>query len=67
MARTKLAPILLAIAFGYGSSGAGIADSPLPELVPGKPTLHLYSVAGAIEQGVLSTYVSCTSTDTATV
>jgi hypothetical protein len=44
---------------------AGIADSPLPVLEAGKRTYHLYSVSGVIEQGILSTYFACTSTDTA--
>ena len=46
---------------------AGIADSPLPVLVAGKATLHVYSVPGGIEGGGLGTYFSCTSTDTATM
>lgn len=44
---------------------AGIADSPLPELEAGKRTHHLYSVPGVIEQNILATFFSCTSTDTA--
>jgi hypothetical protein len=46
---------------------AGIADSPLPVLVGGKTTYHLYSVPGVIENGWTSTFFSCTSTDTATM
>ncbi len=45
---------------------AGIANSPLPELLPSAPTFHLYSVPGAIGgAGGLGTYFACTSTDTA--
>jgi hypothetical protein len=44
---------------------AGIADSPLPVLMAGKKTLHLYSVPGIIAGGGLGTFFSCTSTDTA--
>lgn len=44
---------------------AGIADSPLPTLVTGKKTLHLYSVPGVISAGDLVTYFYCTSTDSA--
>ncbi len=45
---------------------AGIADSPLPVLVPGKPTIHVYSVPSIIDQGGgLSSFFGCTSTDTA--
>jgi hypothetical protein len=46
---------------------AGIADSPLPVLVAGKTTLHLYSVPGVNAGGGLGTFFSCTSTDTATM
>src|SRR5205823_3442232 len=46
---------------------AGIADSPLPELVAGKTTFHLYSVPSIIAIGGLGTYFGCTSTDTATM
>jgi len=30
---------------------AGIADSPLPVLLPGEKTYHLYSVPGVISSG----------------
>jgi hypothetical protein len=44
---------------------AGIADSPLPELLPGATTYHLYSVPGVIGGFTgLATFFSCTSTDT---
>ena len=46
---------------------AGIADSPLPVLSAGKTTLHLYSVPGIGRAAGLSTFFSCTSTDTATM
>ncbi len=46
---------------------AGIADSPLPVLIAGETTLHLYSVPGLIDGGGLGTFFSCTSTDTATM
>jgi hypothetical protein len=46
---------------------AGIADSPLPVLSVGVGTLHLYSVPGVIASGFLGTFLSCTSTDTATM
>ena len=42
---------------------AGIADSPLPVLVAGQTTLHLYSVPGVEASGVLDTFFSCTSTE----
>ena len=43
---------------------AGIADSPLPVLDAGKPTLHVYSVPGAVAGSGLGTFFSCTSIDT---
>ena len=46
---------------------AGIVDSPLPVLVAGETTFHVYSIPGAIAGGGLGTYFSCTSTDTATI
>lgn len=46
---------------------AGIADSPLPVLEAGKKTFHLYSVPGVISGSGLTTFFSCTSTDTATM
>jgi hypothetical protein len=46
---------------------AGIADSPLPVLLAGAPTYHLYSVPGVIQAGGIGTFFSCTSTDTATM
>jgi hypothetical protein len=45
---------------------AGIADSPLPVLVAGKKTIHVYSVPGVIDNGLgMGTFFACTSTDTA--
>lgn len=41
----------------------GIADCPLPTLLAGKKTLHLYSVPGVIN-GDLITFFACTSTET---
>jgi hypothetical protein len=43
---------------------AGIADSPLPVLVPGQPTNHLYSVTGVVNLSSLATLFACTSTST---
>ncbi len=44
---------------------AGIADSPLPTLVMGQTTLHLYSVLGVHGDAGVATVFECTSTDTA--
>lgn len=37
-------------------------DTPLPALLPGATTQHLYSVPGVINGGGLGTFFSCTST-----
>lgn len=64
--------ILVAFSFLLGSplvtpALAGIADSPLPVLMAGETTLHLYSVPGVIRATGLATFFSCTSTDTASM
>ena len=46
---------------------AGIADSPLPVLVAGKKTLHLYSLPYPVISGSLGAFFTCTSADTAPV
>ena len=46
---------------------AGIADSPLPVLLAGNSTFHLYSVPGVRSSLGLGTYFDCTSTNTAPV
>src|SRR2546425_264056 len=48
-------------------AAAGIADSPLPQLLPGATTFHLYSVPAVIRSAGLGTFFACTSTDTATM
>jgi hypothetical protein len=48
-------------------SVAGIVDSPLPELVPGEPTYHVYSVPSVVASTGLGTFFGCTSTDAATM
>jgi hypothetical protein len=67
----RMARGLLTIAFGLlvaSRAIAGIADSPLPVLLVGSTTLHLYSVLGVIGGGGgLGTFFSCTSTDVATI
>ena len=50
-----------------GGSWAGIADSPLPVLVPGVATKHVFSVPGVIKGGSLDTLFLCTSTSTDTI
>jgi hypothetical protein len=69
MSRTlfAVAAAVTALSLATPPARAGIADSPLPVLVTGQTTLHLYSVPGVINGGGLGTYFSCTSTDTATI
>jgi hypothetical protein len=53
------------LTFAAAPAFAGIADTPLPVLVPGAKTIHLYSVLGVVSGSPLSsstTYFSCTST-----
>jgi hypothetical protein len=59
--------ITLALCLIAAPALAGIADSPLPVLVAGKKTLHLYSVPGVIANSLLETYFSCTSTSSTTM
>ena len=58
----------LAVWFVFGmsislaaQSSAGIGDSPLPVLVPGVATKHVYSVPGVTKFGNLETVFICTS------
>ncbi len=64
---TIAAALTLALAASSRPVGAGIADSPLPVLIAGETTIHLYSVPGVIRAGGLATFFSCTSTDTASM
>ncbi|MCK6554655.1 hypothetical protein L6Q96_08775 [Candidatus Binatia bacterium] len=61
--------LLLAAGVAVTPALAGIADWPLPTLVAGKKTLHVYSVSGVGggAGGLFGTYFSCTSTDTTTI
>ncbi|MCK6554684.1 hypothetical protein L6Q96_08920 [Candidatus Binatia bacterium] len=67
-AAMTLAGIALAVLIN-SATFAGIVDTPLPMLVAGKNTLHVYSVSGVNGGGgyALGTYFSCTSTDAATI
>ena len=62
--RSALSAVVLSLVVA-ASAVAGIADSPLPVLSVGVDTLHLYSVPGVESTGILGTFFSCTSTDTA--
>jgi len=65
MKRTLILVSAFATVLGFCTHArAGIADSPLPVLIVGEKTLHLYSVPGAINFVGLGTFFSCTSTDT---
>jgi len=66
IARFRIAVALL-VGLTVSKAWAGIADSPLPVLLAGETTYHLYSVPGAMDTGCQRTYFSCTSTDTATM
>src|SRR5262245_9691458 len=48
---------------------AGIADSPLPVLVVGQTTFHLYSVPGVVNDSgrSVATFFACTSTSTSSM
>src|SRR5256885_2648971 len=67
MTKTLRRLMVLALSLAATPALAGIADSPLPVLSAGQTTFHLYSVPGAIAEGGLGTFFSCTSTDTATM
>lgn len=62
--RASVAALALATLTATTAQALGIADSPLPVLLAGKATLHLYSVPGVIQGGNISTFFLCTSTDT---
>lgn len=59
--------IALALVLAASPALGGIADSPLPELLAGATTFHLYSVPNIIASSGLETFFGCTSTDTATM
>lgn len=40
---------------------AGIADTPLPEIITGKPAKLLFSVSGVVASAGLDTVITCTS------
>ena len=62
-----LSAFVVALTLASAPAFAGIADWPLPELLPGAKTVHLYSVPGIIQVGGLGTFFGCTSTDTVTM
>ncbi len=57
--------LAMSVLFSSWPAFAGIVDSPLPELLAGKTTYHLYSVLGITNPGGTAVMFSCTSTDTA--
>jgi hypothetical protein len=65
--RSRLLIVLAVLAAAPAS--AGIADSPLPVLVAGKPTHHVYSLPFFTRSsgGLVETIVACTSTDTVAI
>jgi len=56
---TIAAALTLALLAGSRPVSAGIADSPLPVLVVGETTLHLYSVPGVVGAASNRTFFSC--------
>jgi hypothetical protein len=63
--RFRTAILVLTVALA-SRAGAGIVDSPLPELLPGVPTFHVFSVPGITRgSAAIGVYFSCTSLDTA--
>ncbi len=65
--RHTLSALAAALILAAGPAVAGIVHSPLPELLPGAKTVHLYSVPGVINFSGLDTFFACTSTATAPI
>jgi len=61
---SSLAALALCL-IAHAPAQAGIVDSALPVLSAGATTFHLYSVPGVIRFNGVSTFFSCTSTDSA--
>jgi len=55
--------LALAVVLGAAPTAAraGVADSPVPELLPGQKTHHVYSVPGVTQSLGVVTMFSCTS------
>jgi hypothetical protein len=60
--RTRL--LMLALLLAARPVWGGVADSPLPVLMAGETTYHLYLVPGVMSLSCFGTYFSCTSLDT---
>ncbi len=59
--------IVVALILVPGVAAGGVADTALPELLPGAKTRHLFSVPGVTDITCFGTYFSCTSLDTSTM
>ena len=60
--------LILALSLALAAPAFAGADSPLPELVTGQTTYHLFTVPGGVASFGLDTYFGCTSLEeTATV
>jgi len=57
----RILAALVAILTLAATASAGVADTPLPELLAGSTTYHLYTVPSAIASGGLGTFFGCTS------
>ncbi len=61
----KRLTVALTLTLVPGVGAAGVADSPLPELVPGVKSNHLYTVPGVNSASFMETFFSCTSMEKA--
>lgn len=62
MGSSRFVHILALVVFlAPGRLVAGVADTPLPELLSGATTFHVYSVPGIIDFNGLATFFGCTS------
>jgi hypothetical protein len=63
----RAALVLILVLLAVRPVAAGIADSALPEILPGAKSVHLYSVPGVTRSFGMGTFFSCTSADTAAI
>ncbi len=62
--RQSLAALVAVLTFAVAPARAGIVDSPVPILITGEKTFHVYSVPGIIiNVGGVSSFFNCTSLD----
>jgi len=66
MRHSRIATVMLTLALAHPTA-AGVLDSPLPELLAGQTTLHVFTVPGIIATGGIGSFFNCTSLDTVTM